>query len=102
MKIFEDIKNNWKKTLSTLFIFLVLFLVFFWAVNLDFGSSAPAKNFVTEESFAGKLGDEFKEKVGATDVYEIGYGEWAAHFGLADSSKKYDDDPDGDGLRELS
>lgn len=96
-KIIEILKKNWKKISSAVLIFLAVFAVLFWLVNLEW-KSAPQKTFTTEESFAGKLGDDFQKKVGANDVYQLGYAEWADYFGLTDANKKYDDDPDGDGL----
>ena len=96
-KLFEVLKKYWKKTVSAIIIFLVVFAILFYLANLNLKPS-PQKTFTTEESFAGKLGDEFKKRVGASDVYELGYNEWAAYYGLVDSNKRYDDDPDGDGL----
>lgn len=98
MKKFLDIlKNHWKKITSAIFVFLAVFAILFWLVNLEW-KSAPQKTFTTEKSFAGELGDEFKKRVGANDVYQLGYNEWAAYHRLVESNKKYDDDPDGDEL----
>ena len=95
--IFESIRKNWRKIISAALIFLVIFAVLFWAVNLDFGSKTPAKTY-SSDSFSGKLGEDFQKKIGATDVYQLAYNEWADYFELPANFAKYDDDPDGDGL----
>lgn len=96
-KIFEALKKNWKKVTSAILIFLAVFAVLFWLVNLDFGPKTATKTY-SGESFAGKLGEDFQKKIGSNDVYELAYNEWVDFHALPVSANKYDDDPDGDGL----
>ena len=96
-KIFETLKKNWKKILSAALIFLAVFALLFWLVNFDFGPKTATKTY-SGESFAGKLGEDFQKKIGATEVYELAYNEWADFHALPAAMKKYDDDPDSDGL----
>lgn len=96
-KIFEALKKNWKKSASAIVLFLAVFALLFWLVNLDFTAKTPAKTY-SSDSFSGKLGEDFQKKIGATDVYQLAYNEWADFYALPASANKYDDDPDGDGL----
>lgn len=96
-RFFEILKSHWKKAVSTIAIFLVVFIVLFWLVNLDFGPKTTTKTY-SGDSFAGKLGEDFQKKMGATDVYQLAYNEWADFHALPVATNKYDDDPDGDGL----
>ncbi len=96
-KILEFAKKYWKKAASAVAIFLVVFAVVFWLVNLDFGPKTAPKTY-SSESFAGKLGEDFQKKIGSTEIYVMAYKEWADYKGLPAAANKYDDDPDGDGL----
>lgn len=78
-------------------IFAIVFGALFWLVNFDFGQKTAPKNY-SGESFAGKLGEDFRQKIGASDVYVLAYNEWADFHSLSAAANKYDDDPDGDGL----
>jgi len=97
IKVFTTLKKYFKKYITTVALFLAIFLLLFWLVNLDFTAKTPAKNYSTD-SFAGKLGEDFQKKIGATDVYQLAYNEWADFHALPASANKYDDDPDSDGL----
>ncbi|MDI6778363.1 MAG: sortase [Patescibacteria group bacterium] len=95
--IFKTLKANWKKTVSAILIFLVVFATLFGLVNFDFGPKTAPKTY-SGESFAGKLGEDFQKKIGGNEVYVLAYNEWADYHALSALANKYDDDPDGDGL----
>ncbi len=96
-KIIEIIKSDWKKALKFAGVFAVVFLVLFLVVNMDLAPDEK-KTFRTPDSFAGKLGEDFAKKMGSTDVYVLGYTEWAEYHNLNESNRNHDDDPDKDGL----
>jgi LPXTG-site transpeptidase (sortase) family protein len=78
-------------------LFLIIFSILFYIVNLDFSPSQKKSNFA-EASFAGSLDDSFKNKIGATNISEVNYGGWANLFELTSANDTLDGDPDGDGL----
>lgn len=96
----KGLKKNWKSSLFYFALFLAIFSVLFYVVNLDF-KTAP-KNAVLADpnaSLAGALASGgLKDKMGSTDVSSLSYNDWALQSGLDESNNKYDDDSDGDGL----
>ncbi|MDD5489599.1 MAG: sortase [Candidatus Moranbacteria bacterium] len=97
IKIFNTLKKYFKKYITAVVLFLAIFWLLFLVINLDFSKKAAPKNYAGD-SFSGKLGEDFQKKIGATDVYQLAYNEWADFYALPASTNKYDDDPDGDGL----
>jgi LPXTG-site transpeptidase (sortase) family protein len=95
--IWVNFKKKWRNYVTTFCIFLSIFLLLYWFSILDFSSKTPVQSF-TGESFSGKLGADFQSKIGATDVYQLAYPEWATQYGLSAANNGYDNDPDGEGL----
>lgn len=96
----KGLKRIWKSALFYIILFLVIFAILFYVVNLELGS--PPKTVALSDpgaSFAGTLASgDLKNKIGSTDVSALSYNDWALRYGLDGSNNKYDDDPDGDGL----
>ena len=91
-------KRIWKSAIFYIILFLVIFAILFYVVNLDIKPPQKATS-LSNASFAGKLTNTaLKEKIGSTDVSALNYNEWALQYGLASGNGKFDDDPDGDGL----
>lgn len=95
--ILDKIKNNSKKAVIFIGLFLALFVILFYLVNLDINPSQKSSSQISDIPNV-KIGEEFKKRLGSTTFSMESYISWAKRFGLESNAENLDIDSDKDGL----
>lgn len=95
--ILSKIKNNSKKAVIFISLFLALFVGLFYLVNLDIN---PSQKLSLQSSLVPtvNLNEEFKERLGSTSFSMESYVGWAKRYKLEKNIGNIDIDTDEDGL----
>lgn len=95
-----NIKNSLKKVVLFASLFLALFAIGYYVINLLEIKSAPKKADNTGKTAEVRIDydAELKKRVGSVIFAAENYDEAAARFGLTNANKGLDADPDKDGL----
>lgn len=100
--LIAKINSHSKKVAIFSILFLAIFVILFYLVNLDTSKienqSAPANNTAISNPAASNLSEEFKKKLGSTMFFMENYDNWAKRYGLSGSENGLDLDPDKDEL----
>lgn len=92
-------RRIWKSAIATLLLFVIIFTLLFFVVNLDLKPVPKIAYSNNNQSFAGQLASgDLKAKMGSVDVSTLSYDQWATALDLWPNHRGYDDDPDHDGL----
>jgi len=97
--LYKKIRDSWVNSILFGCLLLVIFLVFFYASNLDLGPAHQSAPQVPTQN----LDEQIKQRIGATQITltdgsTLSYAAWARLNGLDSTNDGLDQDPDGSGL----